>query len=520
MRRRRRYLRPLCYVLTGLATGAAIAAGCSAGGNRTTGGDPTGGSAGAGGEGGQTGTSSSSSSGTSGDGGLFNIGDAGSDAPPDVAMNPCGTKCGPMELCDEDHLGLDDDCDGETDEDCPCSAGQAHFCFKGDPSYRGTPGCFDGVEKCKENGYWSSCVGGVHATENCFANDMLACHPISSAPFVGVDLKDGTGQFSNDAVPGSEVWTVTCPDGVSPCPAVTGAAPPDDFQALQSGEYTVTYTKGLANGGTAMCTYPLFVGAPGLRVELSWEHDLGGDGVDLDLHLHQPNDTLPWAISGAPQDCSWSNCVFTDFEPPPSFDAPSWFPNFGNPPDPVAWYKDPVFEKNNCYFAPRGVGQDWQLLGMGCHNPRLDLDNISCNPAINDPNDSSFCAPENINVDFPPKKQWFRVGVHYYSSASQNYDVHPSIKIFCDGALTAELGAKGYYEPETPITFTPIDGAKLAGGNRFWMVADVAFRETSQCGATGCIVKPLYSDPAAKTPLLTYDDIAETTAGPDYPPAP
>ncbi len=265
MRRRRRFVKPLLYVLAGLTTGAAIAAGCSAtSAPRDFTGD--GGSGGSGGAGGNS--PASSSTGMGGDGGLFVPDAGGSDAPIDVPINPCGTACGPTELCDDDHLGLDDDCDGQVDEGCPCAAGQAHFCFRGDPSYRGTPGCFDGTMKCGESGLWSPCIGGVHASELCFTNDTLGCHPITTSPFVTADLKEGTGSFSADAVPGSEVWTVTCPDGVSPCPAVSGGGPADDFKPLQSGEYTVNYTKGLPGGGTAMCTYPLFVGAPGLRVEL------------------------------------------------------------------------------------------------------------------------------------------------------------------------------------------------------------------------------------------------------------
>ncbi|MRG96090.1 hypothetical protein [Polyangium spumosum] len=515
--RRRRSLKPLVYVLAGFAAGAAIAAGCSA---TSPGNNFEPGKGGSGGEGGSGGTTESptSSSGMGGEGGLFiPTDDGGADAPPDVVVNPCGTKCGPTELCDPDHLGTDDDCDGEVDEACPCAAGQANPCFKGDPSYRGTPGCFDGTMKCSENGSWSSCKGGVHATEGCFLNDTNACHPMQTAPFVNVGLKEGTGNFSADAVPGSETWTVTCPEGVSPCPAVGGASS-DDFKPLQSGEYTVTYKKGLPGGGTGMCTYPLIVGAPGLRVELEWEHDLGDDGVDLDLHLHEPNNTQPWAVLGKSQVCTWSNCVFSDFDPPASLNAPQWFPANATPPNPVAWYLDPVFEKNTCYFAPRGVGILWQQLGQGCHNPRLDLDNRGCDPLETNPDDADFCAPENINVDFPPKNQWFRVGVHYYSSDGKMYDVHPTIKVYCDGSLAAELGPKGYYDPESPITFTPVDGQNLPGGNRFWMVADVAFREVNQCGTRGCVVKPLYSDEAAKTPLLTYDDIAEQNFGPPYPP--
>ena len=515
--RRRRNLGLVVLMLMGLSAGAALGPGCSAGGSATT--------LGAGGDGGEgnsspTGSSSGKSS-SSGDGGGFIIPDAGGDVAMDVFMNPCGTACGPTELCDDFHLGLDDDCDGEADEDCSCSAGQVHSCFLGDPSYANADGCFPGSEKCSENGKWGPCSGGVHATQNCFMNDKAGCHAITSPPFLTTDLKGGTGDFSMDAVPGTEKWTVQCPDGVSPCPSVGGVAPPDDFKPLQSGEYTVTYTKGLADGSTAMCTYPLFVGAPGLRVELSWEHDLGGDGVDLDLHLHQPTDTQPWSIGGAPQDCGYGNCTIDAFAGF-SFDTPEWFPVAAQPPDPISWWKDPVFEKNNCYFAPRGVGQDWQFEGKGCHNPRLDLDNITCDSTVSDPDNTDFCAPENINVDFPPKSEWFRVGVHYYDNHGKPYDVHPVVKIFCDGALTAELGSKGYYDPETPITFKSGDGAGLSVGNRFWMVADVAFRPANQgeCAAKGCVVKPLYANPATRTPVLTYDDVAESQFGPVYPPPP
>lgn len=493
-----------CSATNGTPTGAAGAAGNGGGGQAGTGGDTT------------TSSSAGGKGGTAGEGGSIIIDDAGSDVNNDVMQNPCGTKCGDTELCDTDHVGLDDNCNGQVDEGCPCAAGSAHSCFKGDPSYASSPGCFPGTEKCSENGEWGTCVGGVHATDDqkCYQNDMAACHPISAVPFQDVNLKDGTGNFSQNAVSGTEVWTVECPQGVT-CPAVSGAFPPDDFKPLQSGEYTVTYTKGVPGGGTDTCTYPLFVGAPGMRVELEWEHDLGGDGVDLDLHVHQPNDVQPWSISGAPQDCTWSSCTIDDFQF--GFGAPDWF-NGAMPPDPVDWYLDPVFEKNTCYFAPRGVGDQWQALGMGCHNPRLDLDNIFCDPTISDVNDSNFCAPENINIDFPPKNQWVRIGVHYFGSHGLSYDVHPRVKVYCNGALAAELGPQGYYDPEAPITFIPSDGEGLAG-NRFWMVADVAFVD-SKCGNKGCVVQPLYTDPVAKTPVFTLEGAAENGVGPDYPSLP
>jgi hypothetical protein len=173
-----------------------------------------------------------------------------------------------------------------------------------------------------------------------------------------------------------------------------------------------------------------------------------------------------------------------------------------------------VYEKNTCYYGPKGNGAEWQAIGMGCHNPRLDSDNISCDPTVLDPQNGSFCNPENINIDYPPKDQWTRVGVHYYSEHGQTYNVHPHVRIFCHGRLAAELGNTGYYTPSSAVTFLPSDGSE-----RFWLVADVLFRD-DKCDEQVCYVQPIYYDPATKTPLLTTSTIVTQTYGPPYPPLP
>jgi hypothetical protein len=188
------------------------------------------------------------------------------------------------------------------------------------------------------------------------------------------------------------------------------------------------------------------------------------------------------------------------------------------PPDPVNWWLDPVPNNNNCHFAPRGVGDAWKANGMGCHNPRLDLDNITCNAAETDPDSFEFCAPENVNIDFPPLDQWVRIGVHYYSNHALTYDVHPSVKVFCDGALAAELGPKGYSTPEMPVAFQPKDGQSPMSGNVFWLVGDVLFQK-DECHQ-GCVVQPVYANAAEKSPLLTNDVVAAQTFGPPYPAMP
>jgi hypothetical protein len=532
---RRRRVHAALFIVAAMGTGSALVDGCAATKDPTTfttGTGGMGGGVGATGTGGAS-TSSDSSSGTGGDGegGLMisTSGGGGSDAGEDVMLNPCGSKCGPKELCDAEHQGLDDNCDGQVDEGCGCSAGQVHFCFKGDPSYHNAIGCYDGSEKCSEQGTWGPCIGGVHATtpDDCYINDVSNCHPISAPPFADVHLKTGTGSFSANAVAGSEVWTVACPTGISPCPGVAGTNPVDTFKPLQSGEYSVTYTKQVA--GQTMpqsCTYPLFVGAPGLRVELAWEHTAADQGVDLDLHVKQPMSTLAWDVSsfGAAQDCGWGNCKLSPFgfgeDPFLESDAPHWFADPPvTPPLPVNWWLDPMMSANTCYYAPRGIGQKWQDLGKGCHNPRLDIDNITCDFSATDPNDTDFCTPENINIDFPPENQWTRIGVHYYSNHGLVYDVHPNVKIFCNGALTAELGSAGYYSPESPVTFSSSDGEDVGTSNRFWVVADVAF-VNDKCGKSFCNVKPTYSDPNGKTPFFLLDGAATSGFAPAYPPTP
>jgi len=431
-----------------------------------------------------------------------------------VPINPCGTECGPVELCDGVHKGLDDNCDGQVDEGCACNPGQASSCFKGDPSYIDDPGCNPGTMHCTELGTWGTCVGGNHATDMCFASDPMGCHPINSVPFGTVDLSSGAGNFNDNADPGSETYTVTCPPGVTPCPTPSGT----DYTPLQSGEYDVTYTK-TVNGVPDMCTFPLYIGSRGLRVELSWNFN----SADLDLHMKKPNSTAGWDVCGpassGAEDCGWCNCKSYNFT---GSGGPTWFGGTtytatqpGDVPMmPVDWFEDTPDSANTCYFAPRGEGAQWSDYNQGCHSPRLDLDDIYCTPSETDPQSSSFCAPENINVDFPPKDQWMRIGVHHFSHSS-GVPVMPNIKIFCDGALAADLGTAGFYNPETPFQWNTSSDVR-----KFWLVADVLFHE-DQC-VKECIVQPLYLAPDVdqRIPIVLDESVAENQNGPPYPPIP
>jgi hypothetical protein len=424
-----------------------------------------------------------------------------------VVTPPCLRRCEALELCDPAHRGFDDDCNGVVDEGCACTPGTAQGCFAGDPSYYGTPGCFAGVQHCSATGAWGACVGGVDALAGCYLTDPTACHAIATQAFFPSDLSTGLGNFGTGAL--SESWEVTCPDAFASCAL---PAPPPSFQPVAVGEHGVLYTK-MTVGGPEQCTYSLFAGGPGsLRVELHWENDLGGSGVDLDLHLHRPGTTTPWGgTQGSPEDCAWDNCTANTFAVPGA--GPDWFSG-SQPPAPVSWYLDPVLGDNGCYFAPKGQGALWQAIGLGCHNPRLDVEQISCDPTDLDPSSLQFCAGEVSSIDFMPQLTWTRVAVHYYSAGAQTYPVHPAVKIFCHGLLAAELGPAGYYSPESPVTFSAADAFTL-----FWVVADVAFGHDAY-GTPRCLVEPVYADAATRTPFLTTASIASTTLGPAYPPPP
>jgi hypothetical protein len=447
------------------------------------------------GSGGDTATSSDASvaSSSGGDGGNGDVTSSTADSSSSgIIIDVCDSQCGDVELCEGVNRGLDDNCNGSVDEGCPCKPGEVSPCFIGDPSFADEPGCFPGVMKC-EDGAWSVCQGGAHAwgDEPCTEPSDTGCHAISAVPFQVVDLVDGTGVFSANADPGSEVWEVACPPDVDPCPAVSGANPADDFQALASGEYSVTYSKTVA-GEAMSCTYPLNVGARGLRVELSWNF---GTSADIDLHMMRPGVNEAFNTSGGPSDCAYNNCTISAYQ---FGTGVTWFQDVAPLGEPINWYEDPDPNLNSCFFAPRGVGQRWQDLGLGCHNPRLDLDNISCSTAVEDVNSSSFCAPENTNIDFPPEDVWTRIAVVHYSGSTNQ----PTLKIFCDGAQRALLGPEGY---NAPVTMSS------SGATKVWVAADVRFVD-GECGRE-CEVVPVYADPNLLTPFLG----AAPAMGPAFP---
>ena len=429
---------------------------------------------------------------------------------PDVpAVDPCRAgPCGATELCGPIvdggigvGNGVDDDCNGSVDEACRCDTNAISACFPGPADRRNVGACHDGSMICGELGIWGACTGAIAPRDEIcdgIDNDCngrvddgldgcttsVACpayasaQPLSDYVVTGASIAPNATTFA---------WRIECPPEIGTCPAPTDPnAPTLTVHLVQSGRYVVHLAVANADGAASSCDYPLYVAGGGMRIELDWDRKGGvaSSGVDLDLHV------APLDVSRRvrPQwftvdDCYYATCTA--------------------PGGRVSWStsaSDTRFAATGdvsvCRGAPAPYGDRWAAAGA-CWNPRLDTDDLACDPSITDATNPAFCFVEIINVDAPPSDVTFRVGVNFYRDHGTCTDgdptndiVHPRLLVHCNGALRAEIG--GIDDGQVPMRCA--DNPSYGSTNWTWIAADVRFGANA-CGLSDCEVRPLIAGP-------------------------
>jgi hypothetical protein len=205
---------------------------------------------------------------------------------------------------------------------------------------------------------WSMCDGIAATDEVCdgvdnncdgVTDELLSCSAAVRCPSPGSLAEgqmfrdyaiDGAQLFTGDAV--SWTWTVTG----GPCEQlfareakvsgleVRGADTSQlTFKPNAPGDYIVAAAIETRDGATLGCRFPVHVGGVGLRVELCWDTV---DRDDVDLHVHRPESTRNWLSA---DDCYYRDCRGSSTVP---FDwgyAPSPLAACVDGPEGSAWAK-------------------------------------------------------------------------------------------------------------------------------------------------------------------------------------
>ncbi|MBW1871224.1 MAG: hypothetical protein JRJ19_04115, partial [Deltaproteobacteria bacterium] len=99
--------------------------------------------------------------------------------------------------CDD----LDNDCDGTTDEGCPCTPDDVRACSSDEGE------CVAGTQTCDQNGAWGECSGVLPTTEVCDGLDN-DCDTFTDDDLTGPDcaLQEGVCAGAEQACAGASGW--------------------------------------------------------------------------------------------------------------------------------------------------------------------------------------------------------------------------------------------------------------------------------------------------------------------------
>jgi hypothetical protein len=242
-----------------------------------------------------------------------------------------------------------------------------------------------------------------------------------------------------------------------------------------SGDYLV---KGEWDGddGHHSCTVKVQVRSPGIRVELCW----APMPTDLDLHVARLQNATKCTHG-------WFDTCTADEQSDDCY--------FGNGcagllTAPLTW---------GYPASPDAVCHGWSSSRVDpCDNPRLDQDNIQCDPAVSDPMDTEdFCSPENINLDNPKDGDKFAVGVQYYDGPTTKTP-RPHVNVYCNGERKLAFGFDATSNP--PNNFPVLRKSGLADAGDLWEVATIEAKVANGALAD-CLITPVHS----KVPKVDKD---------------